>query len=135
MSRPKKQRKICAVPGAVGFCPAGSMGKGAQNGECCAAGDNDCSDDIIELTLDEYETVRLIDLLGYSQVECAEQMGVARTTAQMMYDSARKKLAQMLADGKSLVIRGGSIIICPRSENCSCRKGNLYENCSYTRQL
>lgn len=44
----------------------------------------------MELSLDEYETLRLIDFLGQTQEECARQMEVARTTVQSMYDSARK---------------------------------------------
>ena len=52
-----------------------------------------------------------------------------------MYESARKKMAQMLAEGRPLVIKGGNIIVCPRSEYCSGRKGNMYENCSYTKWL
>ena len=45
----------------------------------------------VEMTLDEYETIRLIDLLDYTQEECAVQMGVARTTVQSVYNEARKK--------------------------------------------
>jgi predicted DNA-binding protein (UPF0251 family) len=34
------------------------------------------------MTVEEYETIRLIDLLGYMQEQCADQMHVARTTVQ-----------------------------------------------------
>lgn len=72
----------------------------------------------IEMTLDEYEAIRLIDLLGCTQEGCAVQMGVARTTVQAVYDSARRKLAQALVYGKGLAIRGGDYVLCPHSGEC-----------------
>ena len=47
----------------------------------------------VEMTVDEYESIRLMDRLGFSQEECALQMDVSRTTVQAIYDSARKKIA------------------------------------------
>ena len=132
MPRPKKRRKICEIPKDMEFRPAGAPGSEAGEGQDTGSSSRK---NAIEMTLDEYETIRLIDLLGYSQGDCAAQMGVARTTVQVMYESARKKVAQMLAEGRPLVIKGGDIIVCPRSEYCSGRKGNMYENCSYTKWL
>ncbi len=60
------------------------------------------------MSLDEYETIRLLDREGLTQEQCAESMGIARTTVTAIYDSARKKLAEALVDGKRLLIRGGS---------------------------
>lgn len=68
--------------------------------------------DYIRMTVDEYETIRLIDLEGYTQEECAEQMKVARTTVQGIYAGARKKLASFLVDGKVLRIEGGEYQLC-----------------------
>lgn len=82
------------------------------------------------MTVDEYETIRLIDRLGYTQEECSQQMGVARTTVQAVYNSARSKLAEVLVDGKELIIEGGNYTICPKGSGC-CKKGGCKdENCS-----
>ena len=64
MPRPKKCRRICAMHAYNHFGPL----EGAEGQ--------------IELALDEFEAIRLIDLLSCTQAECADQMGVARTTIQ-----------------------------------------------------
>mgnify|MGYP002357138495 CR=1 FL=1 len=73
------------------------------------------------MSVDEYETIRLIDLMGFTQEECAAQMNVARTTVQGIYNDARKKLADVLVNAKGLVIRGGDYILCDSlEESCAC---------------
>ena len=47
------------------------------------------------LAFDEFEVIRLIDLEGLTQEQCAEQMDVARSTVQSIYASARRKLASL----------------------------------------
>ena len=106
MPRPMKFRRICALPGKSNFGPAEAGGAAA--------------DDTVMLLLDEYEAIRLIDLLGYTQEECAAQMGVARTTVQAVYDSARRKLADMLVHGRHLSIVGGSYMLCDYAERGCC---------------
>lgn len=104
MPRPKKCRKVCALPRVCEFSPSGE-----------ASG-------FITLTVDEFESVRLIDKQGLSQEECAEYMQVARTTVQQIYTSAREKIATALVDGLSLRIEGGDYRLC-EGEGGTCRGG------------
>lgn len=76
------------------------------------------------MSIDEYETIRLIDLEGFTQEMCAEQMKVARTTVQWIYNQARKKLADALVNGKRLHIEGGDYQICGGSDVECDRKGS-----------
>jgi len=69
-------------------------------------------ENIVRMTVDEYETIRLIDLEGFTQEECAKQMDVARTTVQGIYAEARKKIAESLVNGKVLLIEGGEYRLC-----------------------
>jgi len=67
------------------------------------------------MTVDEYETIRLIDGEGFSQEDCGLYMDIARTTVQMIYDGARKKIARALVDGAVLRIEGGTYQLCERA--------------------
>ncbi len=96
MPRPTKSRMICRFPQTLEFIPA-KDGEGKEP---------------VVLTVDEYETIRLIDKEGLSQEQCSQRMQVARTTAQKIYDSARKKLADVLVDGLPLKIEGGKYQLC-----------------------
>ena len=114
MPRPRKNRKVCHFPRTLSFAPVDASEDDAP----------------VILTVDEYETLRLIDKEGFSQEECGEWMGVARTTVQMIYTSARKKMADVLVDGRSLRIEGGDYRLCNgESEGCnpnSCFKQKYY---------
>ena len=46
----------------------------------------------VVLTVDEYETLRLIDKEGMSQEQCSEFMQVARGTVQQMYKKCPAKI-------------------------------------------
>ncbi|NBI72044.1 DUF134 domain-containing protein [Clostridiaceae bacterium] len=108
MPRPKKCRKVCCLPKAAEFTPSG-----------CAA-----SKPAVILSVDEYETIRLIDREGFSQEECGEFMQVARATVQQIYTSARSKLAEALVSALPLKIEGGDYRLCDRSERAGSQSMN-----------
>lgn len=68
-------------------------------------------DDVVLMTVDEYEAIRLIDREGMTQEECAASMDIARTTVQRIYDEARRKLAACLVDARPLRIEGGDYAV------------------------
>ncbi len=63
--------------------------------------------DEVTLSVEELEAIRLKDLDGLDQEQCAEKMQVARTTFQRVLYSAHLKIATALVDGKALRIEGG----------------------------
>ena len=109
MSRPTKCRRVCRFPETLEFSTMG-----------------DAMGEPVILTVDEYETIRLIDKEGLSQEDCGTQLGVGRTTAQKIYETARRKIADALVLGRSLKIKGGDFYLCNgNSEFCykkSCLK-------------
>ena len=96
MARTTKCRKICSFPDYYSFVP-----EEADIGKI----------ETVMMSLDEYETIRLLDHEGLNQEECALRMGVARTTVTAIYESARKKLVSAVIEGKRLRIGGGNIEI------------------------
>jgi predicted DNA-binding protein (UPF0251 family) len=107
MPRPMKWRKVCCLPEINRFGPLNVNGDEKNH---------------VKMTVDEYETIRLIDLEGFTQEECAKQMNVARTTVQGIYAGARKKLAESLVNGKVLLIEGGEYRLCDGFGN-GCGRG------------
>lgn len=95
MARPTRCRRVCHFPETLEFSPK-----------------NEAKGEPIVLTIDEFETIRLIDKEGLSQKECGEQLEVGRTTAQRIYENARKKLADALVLGRPFLIEGGDITLC-----------------------
>ena len=63
------------------------------------------------MSVEEYETLRLLDYEGMTQAECAQEMGIARATVQSLYTEARKKTARFLVEAAGLRIRGGNFLI------------------------
>lgn len=113
MPRPMKCRKVCHFPQTLEFAPV----KMAEERE------------LIILTVDEYETIRLIDKEGLSQEQCSVFMQVARTSVQRIYESARKKLADSIVDGRPLRIEGGDFCLCDGHDTACGHKGCPKRRC------
>lgn len=101
MPRPFRYRKIERLPVFRSFSP-----------------DDIAAVESIRMTVDEFETLRLLDGEGLTQGACAARMKVARTTVTAIYDSARKKVADALVYGKRLLITGGCCEFEPVEIHC-----------------
>jgi predicted DNA-binding protein (UPF0251 family) len=56
------------------------------------------------LSEDEMEAIRLSDYEGLYQQECADKMGISRTTFSRILQQARKKISDALLHGKAIVM-------------------------------
>lgn len=101
MTRPRKCKKVFCLPQSTLYGPLNKL-----NQDCYT----------IIMSVEEYETIRLIDLENLTQEECAEKMDVARTTIQRLYNDARNKLAASLVNGNYLKIEGGDYILHDENE-------------------
>ena len=119
MSRPQKLRKVRAAPRHIYFPPSTTQYESTA----------------VEMTVDEYETIHLIDLQGFTQQQCAIQMAVARSTVQTIYQSARMKLAICLINGRALVISGGDYQICEQDDDCDGTAGVCPSSSNYSKNL
>jgi predicted DNA-binding protein (UPF0251 family)/DNA-directed RNA polymerase subunit RPC12/RpoP len=94
MSRPARYRKIEYPPLIKGFNPIGVHANRKEE---------------INLFLEEYEAIRLMDYEHLNQVEAAKRMDVSRPTLTRIYDSARKKLAMALVNSLRVLVSGGRV--------------------------
>ncbi len=89
MARPKKDRCVACDPKAVYFKPRGIPLVDLQ--EVC-------------LSLDELEALRLADYEGLYHEEAAEKMKVSRATFGRIISGARRKMAEVVIQGKALKV-------------------------------
>lgn len=99
MSRPCKCRLVSILPDNYIFTPTESK-----------------NNNFVTLTLDEFETINLLDYQGLDQEECAKRMEISRSSVQAIYMSARKKLAIAIVEARKLIISGGNIITLDQTE-------------------
>lgn len=103
MPRPPKPRLVEFVPEVTYFKPAGIP---------MATLDEVC------LGVDELEALRLKDVEGLDQEECARRMSLAQSTFQRILAAAREKLTRAIVEGKALRIEGGNYRFVARSLIC-----------------
>jgi len=72
----------------------------------------------ITLSVDELEAIRLKDLEGLDQEDCAVRMRISRPTFHRILVSARSKVAEALVEGKALRIEGGDFKVYARRFKC-----------------
>ena len=106
MPRPKCCRQIGALPDRTFFRPQGASASPREE---------------VHLSLDEYEAIRLADLEGLYQEQAAVRMQVSRQTFGRIVEAARRKIADVIVNGKVLRIEGGPVSLpgvapvrCPR---------------------
>ncbi|HMK76828.1 MAG TPA: DUF134 domain-containing protein [Thermodesulfobacteriota bacterium] len=92
MARPINCRRVGSMPKSNYFKPRGIPLFGLEE---------------VVLTVDEFEAIRLADLERLYQEQAAEKMKVSRQTFGRIIDSAHKKIAEVLVQGKALKIEGG----------------------------
>jgi len=93
MPRPRLCRRVELEPNVTYFKPAGVPMRELEE---------------VILTVDEFESIRLKDLEGLDQVEAAEKMKISQPTFFRLLDSARKKIADAVVNGKAIRIEGGN---------------------------
>jgi len=103
MGRQPLWRRVNFIPQITYFKPAGIPLARLQ--EVC-------------LSVEEAEAIRLKDLEGLDQEECAESMRVSRTTFSRILESARQKMADAIANGKAIRIEGGNFEMAARRFRC-----------------
>jgi len=85
--RKKIQRRIGADHSGICFKPCGVKRNELER---------------VYLLEDELEAIRLADYEGLYQQECADKMGISRTTFSRLIESARKKTADALLHMKAI---------------------------------
>jgi len=94
MGRPQKERDISEPPRIRSFRPVGVSQPFLEK---------------VELTIDEFEAIRLADHRGFDHEQAAEKMGISRTTFTRLIERARSKMADALIEVKELFVEGGNI--------------------------
>ena len=93
MPRPEKNRRILQPPKMTGFKPFGIPR---------------CKLEIVKLSYEEYETIRLLNYEMLQQKEAAILMNVSRPTLTRIYNRALKTIAKAFVEGKAIEIDGGN---------------------------
>ena len=104
MPRPTKWRRVSTVPAVVYFKPAGVPLRELTE---------------VAVGVEEMEAIRLRDVEGLEQEECARMMAISRPTFHRVLASARRKIADALTGGRALRIEGGSFALASQTVQCA----------------
>ncbi len=114
MPRPMRFRRIDREPGTTYFKPAGiprsSLGE-------------------VVISFEEYEAVRLKDLVGLEQSEAADKMSISQPTFHRLIRCARNKIADAIINGKAIKIEGGAYMV--RSNTSHVKGYCICVSCGY----
>lgn len=91
--RPTKTRLVKKEPEVAQFSPRGRPGR----------------PDEIELTIDQFEALRLADYKSMPHTTAGKLMGISRQTFERILKKARNKVADGLMNGKIIRIAGGHV--------------------------
>ena len=89
MVRPRLCRRILSNPNVTYFKPRGIPMNSLSE---------------VVLQMDEYESVKLKDLEGLEQGECAKRMNISQPTFHRLVVSARKKISDAIINGKAIKV-------------------------------
>lgn len=96
MPRPRSQKKIAYNPEITYFKPSGVRMRDL---------------DVVELTLEEVEALRLKNVEDKDQTECAKIMKTSQSTFQRILSSAEKKMSDGIIFGKAIKINKEEVIM------------------------
>ena len=103
MRGPYRKRRVQLPPNFQNFKPSGIPRKFLK---------------ALNLSIDEYEAIRLADYEGLEHQKAAEYMAISRPTFTRLIDKARHKIARAIVDGMELVIEGGNVEFANRLRRC-----------------
>jgi len=98
--RPKKYRIVRWNPRISQFSPRGRPGR----------------PDEINLNMDEFEAIRLADLMRLTQKKAANSMHISQQTFSRIINKAHKTLADGIVSGKIIKVQGGSYVTTTRPD-------------------
>jgi len=75
--------------------------------------------DVVLLSLEELEAVRLVDLKGLNQEEAAQRIGISRRALWEDLQNSRRKIVEALVTGKAIEIKGGNYTV-KKPRRCTC---------------
>ena len=104
MGRKKIERMVKEPPLYSSFKPSGVPRRGME---------------ILRLSLDEFEAIKLADYEGFNHHEASLEMGISRSTFSRLIVRARNKVATFMIEGKELAIEGGEIHFRDNIYQCS----------------